>query len=77
MPLSEETRRMIDLARARAQTMALLKRNAGVDPRYMLTDAERERLKRNARETIEYVRAEMAKRPRIDLDNLPPEDESK
>lgn len=40
----------------------------------MLSPEEIERLKRNAKETAAYLRAELAKRPRIDLDNLPPED---
>jgi len=131
MPLSDKMRKMIDLARARAATIALLKRiaqrpatpaakpnmltetererlrrNAGETREFReerhrvgtytppapyrvfrviqggaesesVLQARRERLQRNARRTIEYCRTEFAKLPRPDLDNLPPEDETK
>lgn len=42
-----------------------------------LTDADQERLRRNAKRTIDHARAVFAKLPRPDLDNLPPEDDGK
>lgn len=65
MPLSADMRKIIAWATKRhgAQGVA---QNAGPATPDMLTDSRRERLQRNAKRTIDYVRAEIAaSRPRM------------